>query len=242
MREKLKIKKCVVKDFESDITLFCKQIIDDYYNDSYINNKHSRELSWDKCHGTFKRFINLNNISSNDYDYLELVLANYLASYGMYRNSPLLTKFGYTIHHDAIKIILKNEYKELLDFKPSKVNFAIYKKLMFGGIVKDKKIEGIYNELYEFYKNTVGLKDPILLVTKVLLGTLCCIPALDNYFIKGKTVLLPQNISFSSKNKILCETLHNFCINNNQFFLKSKFPPMKCIDIIFNLIGYKYSI
>ena len=79
------------------------------------------------------------------------------------------------------------------------------------------------------------------LVSKILFGTLGCIPALDRFFCdgwkiceetKGFSINLQNIISFADKHKIEIEECRN-CIKSNVIY-----PPMKIVDMYFWQIGY----
>mgnify|MGYP003474138133 CR=1 FL=1 len=85
------------------------------------------------------------------------------------------------------------------------------------------------------------------LVTKILLGTLCCIPAYDTYFcnaIKGKFN------DFYDDYKIM--NLLNFISENQDFFkelseelseeYKTDYPLMKIVDMAYFTIGYDQAL
>ena len=82
----------------------------DKYTKSKENEEHGRYKSWEHCYEVFyKAKVN----KKPDYNNLALHLAFYLASWGMYRGSSFLLKKDYTVHIDAVKVLLNNAYKDL---------------------------------------------------------------------------------------------------------------------------------
>ena len=167
--------------------------INDYYND-INNNDNSRYKSWEHCYATFYNAITNGDKSSETKDYLSLQLAFYLASWGMYRGSSFLLQKDYTIHREPIKIILDDTYSVLLGIKCDKLLSNI--NLLFELI---KKLEDEYEKVRAGIKGMVknGVTDT--LISKVLLGTLGCVPAYDRFFKDGLKKLRMENFSFNEK-------------------------------------------
>jgi hypothetical protein len=84
------------------------------------------------------------------------------------------------------------------------------------------------------------------LVTKILLGTLGCIPAYDRYFIDG---LRAKGLSYSTLSKSNFQSVIEFYKDNRDDFdsvqesIKSKsgiyYPTMKLVDMYFWQIGFE---
>lgn len=149
------------------------------------SNANSRYLSREYCYGKFhEAFDNLNKLNDDDYLNLSLHLSFYLASWGMYRGSSFLLQFDYKIHLQTVKLILKDKYKPLIGYNWDKddKNYSSNLNLLFGS-------EGLINlikEKYEPFRKEVENEDEPtkqaisdILVTKILLGTLGCVPAYD---------------------------------------------------------------
>ena len=178
-----------------------------------LGKPHSRSLSWEHC---YKRFFDRFSDSSSSasrpsIDDLTIHLAFYLASWGMYRGSAFVLHYDYKIHEEAVKEILKEDYKLLrgcrwdtlsekkkehcLDLlfnedglvdKIRKHYIDFQKKLdppvsepdtgteSFGDKGQSTSTEGGGSEGKEA---TVTPSDT--LVSKILLGTLGCVPAYD---------------------------------------------------------------
>ena len=148
------------------------------------SHPYTRYLSWEHCYKEFNNaFSSIENLKEDDYLKLSLHLAFYLASWGMYRGSSFLLQFDYKIHLEAVKLILCEKYKPLLGYYWNKenINFSSNMDLIFG----DKTNKGLFNLLSENYNSKrkiikeaeKGISD--ILITKILLGTLGCVPAYD---------------------------------------------------------------
>ena len=142
---------------------------------------NGRYRSWEYC---YKCFYDARNTSCLDYDYLSLQLAFYLASWGMYRGSSFLLQKDYKVHIPVVGCILKNDYDCLFGLECVRLR-------------RDKTIQDrlltIQSEISDYYKDIRGnVKEKEVksnlsntLITKVLMGTLGCVPAYDRYFIDG---------------------------------------------------------
>lgn len=210
-----------------------KEII--YYIESFHNecerNKFCRYNSWEYCYEAF----NSNNSNKDNYDFLSLNLAFYLASWGMYRGSSFLLQKDYKIHNGAVKIILNKKYRILRGISCNKLK-------------EDENIELLFNlknELNKYYsnikhttknhKNDKNISDTLL--SKILLGTLGCVPAFDRYLKIGlNECKLTQKFSKKSI-KDICSFYERVNIGKNSKVnfktkvKKIKYPQMKLIDM-----------
>lgn len=193
-------------------------------------NANTRYKSWEWCYKAFNEARK--NYDPNDkatVDTLALQLGFYLASWGMYRGSSFLLQRDYKAHINVVKIILKEEYKDLWGFDPSKGDIIKTADLIYG----DGKKEGIYNEIKSSYRiknNNIHSSDEVnedediptdTLVTKILMGTFGCVPAFDRYlklgireykrnnFCLGKYKLI-QNISKRDTFLALCDIAKHY--------------------------------
>jgi len=146
--------------------------IDKYYS-ALKDDKNARYLSWEHCYRQFIKAHNQKGLTDEDIDYLSLHLAFYFASWGMLRGSSFLLQKDYKVHIDIIKELFKPCYDNLWGVRCIELqehqNLDSLMELI-------KKIKAIYAAK----KKNVGKTDTAIsdiLVTKVLLGTLGCIPA-----------------------------------------------------------------
>ncbi len=183
-------------------------------------DKFPRFNSWEHCYKAFGE--------KHDNDYLALHLSFYLASWGMYRGSSKLLQKDYKIHVEAVGII--NNYKDLR-------NVIISTNL-------DNIIQ-LKDELVGYYANNrVSATDT--LISKILMGTLGCLPAFDRFFKDG---VVANNLKFKSLKKSSLEYLFSFIEDNiNQLESLQKqvnkqqkidYPIMKIVDMLFWNKGFE---
>lgn len=203
---------------------------------SMNSDTHHRYSSWENCYKHFRK-IKRNNIQSvTDYDCLHLGF--YLASWGMYRGSSFLLNKSYKIHKPIIKELLKKKYDILWNTNFKNINKDSNEiKLLF-------KLFKILKNIYE-QQNNSKKKVTSTLITKVMLGTLCCSPAYDRYFKEGlqKKKIKPYS-NFSEQSFLKVIEFYNR--NKNEFKSASKkiyklshinYPPMKLVDMFFWKVG-----
>jgi hypothetical protein len=211
----------------NEILLFYAEISNDPYH---------RYSSWEHCHKYFKKKEKLShNVTDTDC----LQLGFFLASWGMYRASSFLLGKSYEIHRPIVRVLLKSKYKMLWDVDILKIN---------EGSRELKLIIELYDEMETAYANQIpedkGVTDT--LITKVMLGTLCCTPAYDRYFKDGCS---RNNINPHSRfsEESLIEVKEFYKRNKDQFKSASKeikeyshmiYPPMKLIDMYLWREGY----
>ena len=150
-----------------------------FYEDARANY-NGRSRSWEHC---YRAFRDARTDPSPDYDFLSLHLAFYLASWGMYRGSCFILQKDYKVHTPIVEEILKPEYDCLFglacaDLRDSEVQ---------------KMLKTVYDNIEEHFKpirnQVAGRKvksqvSPVL-ITKILMGTLGCVPAYDRFFVDG---------------------------------------------------------
>ena len=132
--------------------------------DSMKDDPHHRYLSWEYCHEAFR--LNRRPQIDATIDYLCLHLAWYLASWGMLRNSFLMQK-DYKIHTDVVRLIYQPEWDDLWDLSPEKLSQEYYADRIM-------KLSESITEAY--VASGAGIPTDTLL-TKILLGTVGCVPA-----------------------------------------------------------------
>ena len=200
-----------------------------------VRDTNGRYFSWKYC---FKAFEDIN---ANE-DFLALHLGFYLASWGMYRGSSILLQKDYTIHKKAVEIV--NQYHANLyrvAAPPSKEISAIYGEL-YG------KLESVY---------TIDGRTPSdTLITKIMLGTLGCIPAFDRFFKAGArrvrfgaNVCLPHFVTQSNIGET-AEILSEYYRENKDCFEKcaahtgdlAACTPMKFLDLGIWCVGFYESV
>lgn len=163
-------------------------IIERYLKYSFDDQYH-RYKSWEHCFAALA--------SNTDHDFLALHLGFYLASWGMYRGSSGLLQKSYQIHNKAVAIIKSKHYQQLQCNATHEITTENI-PLLFD----------LKNELAAYYASigfTRGKKTALkisatdTLISKVLLGTLGCVPAFDRYFCTGLKQSGIKNITFEKK-------------------------------------------
>ena len=149
-----------------------------YFNET-VKDKHGRYLSWQHCYNAF--ITNRNKCDDATVDYLSLHLAFYLASWGMYRGSSFLLQKDYKVHIPVVKIVMEEKYNSLVGISAEE-------------IIKDENLN-LLEDVSDRIRKTYAAEQPSFegiintatdtLVTKILLGTLGCVPAYDRYYVQA---------------------------------------------------------
>ena len=168
-------------------------------------------------------------------------MAFYLASWGMYRGSSFLLWKDYLIHKEVVAHLLSMKHLQRVDFtKATKQELEkIFDLIAWVKNWYQNNIESINGE-----KRKVNVTDT--LATKIILGSLGCVPAYDRYFIDG---IRNKGLRYSGLKPANFTSVVNFYKNNqDQFSLANKtilerngvdYPPMKLVDMYFWEIGYE---
>lgn len=207
------------------------QLIRDYFNET-VKDPHGRYMSWRHCYRVFSE--NRNITDEQVIDYLSLHLAIYLASWGMLRNSFLLQK-DYKVHIPIVKIIQEQKYNplhgisavELCEEHSLDLLNDITERIRDCYAREKPSIEGITNNATD------------TLVTKILLGTLGCVPAFDRYYINS---VKKNHISKGLFSRNSVRSVAKFYTDNLETFENLRhelsecgveYPPMKLMDMCF---------
>ena len=209
-----------------------------FYEDARAN-ENGRSRSWEHCYRVFR---DARTAASPDYDYLSLHLAFYLASWGMYRGSCFILQKDYKVHTPIVEEILKPEYD-----------------CLSGLACADLRNSDVREQYTNLYKYIVGYFDPIrekvagrkrttavspVLITKILMGTLGCVPAYDRFFQDGvaKYKVTTQEYSLESVRKLAkFYEAHNDRLEEARQGMRTGdlvYPQMKLLDMGFWQIGW----
>ena len=220
----------------SDIKKIIKQELKFYKK--IKEDENSRYRSWEYCYKNFYDAHKSEIIDEEKVDYLSLQLAFYLASWGMYRGSSFLLQKDYKIHKPIIKLLFNKEYDSLWGIKINE-----YKK-----IENQEKLINLVNSIRDVYNNVRGAKNKNevsdTLVTKILLGTMGCVPAYDRYFVSGVRNEKVTSGCFNIQSILGLVDFYNKYYNEFEEVRKQikvsgiKYPQMKMIDSCFWQIGY----
>ncbi|MBQ8183830.1 MAG: hypothetical protein IJ025_08050 [Clostridia bacterium] len=233
----------------NDIDISVNEIIEKTEKEIHYKNSRDeifrRGNSWIYCYNTFKEYSNKQAYDEKDYDFLALNLSFYLASWGMYRGSSFLLNMDYKIHIEAVKMMMKEKYRQLFDGNIYQ-NKSEYKKLLFG----EENFDGIYVWLNDYYtnihnimKSTGDTEISDTLITKILLGVYGCIPAFDRFFkdafglFGGQKHLSTNGNAITNKNKGLLAILETELGNEIQNWGSNDIPYMKKVDMYFYSLG-----
>ena len=199
---------------------------------------NGRYRSWEHC---YKCFHDARSNTEADHDYLSLQLAFYLASWGMYRGSSFLLQKDYKIHFPVVKELLKPQYDCLAGIECTALRKKDVQKRL-------SELESFMDRYYGKCRKSVKDADvnkniSSTLITKILMGTLGCVPAYDRYFIDG---IKSQKVSSGNYNLNSILRLVDFYESNADKFESARnrfkvyglpYPQMKLLDMGFWQIG-----
>lgn len=210
-----------------------------FYDDARTS-ENGRSRSWEHCYRVFR---DARTDPSPDYDYLSLHLAFYLASWGMYRGSCFILQKDYKVHTPIVEEILKPEYD-----------------CLFGLACADVRNSDVRAQLKKLYDNIDFYFDPIrekvagrkrttavspVLITKILMGTLGCVPAYDRFFQDGVATykVTTREYSLESVRKLSkFYEAHNDRLEEARRGMRTEdlvYPLMKLLDMGFWQIGFE---
>lgn len=225
---------------EKKVTLCCKdavKLIKDYFYETVID-EHGRYLSWRHCYKAFGE--NRNKMDEPTVDYLCLHLAFYLASWGMLRGSSFLLQKDYKVHTPIVRMIQEERYNPL--FGISARNLCKEENLFL--------LEEIGNRIKEAYAKELPAKEGVInnatetLITKILLGTLGCVPAYDRYYIDA---VKKYKVSSGQYNSTSVKGVSTYYCDHEEEFEALRmelskcgveYPPMKLMDMCFWQAAY----
>ena len=212
-----------------------------FYDDARAN-ENGRSRSWEHCYRVFR---DARTDPSPDYDYLSLHLAFYLASWGMYRGSSFLLQKDYKVLSPIVEKILKPEYD-----------------CLFGLACADLRNDDVQTQLTNVYNDIANEFGPVrnqvagrevpspvspVLITKILMGTLGCVPAYDRFFGIGAKYLGLEKDTYQEKS--LRELVDFYEAHNDRLEEARRgfevdgliYPQMKLLDMGFWQIGFEKS-
>lgn len=196
-------------------------------------DENHRYLSWEHCYKYFKQ-----ESSQIDTDTACLHLAFYLASWGMYRGSSYLLWKDYKIHREVVELLLSAEYKVLQNTSFSENDIDKIIDL-------SEKVRKLYADKITTVKGKAKkIHASDILVTKILLGTLGCVPAYDRFFLDGliKNDLRPLRFTKKSLQAVIeFYLLSEDKVNIDKLAESMNYPIMKILDMYFWQIGFQLS-
>ena len=210
-----------------------------FYDDARAN-ENGRSRSWEHCYRVFR---DARTAPSPDYDYLSLHLAFYLASWGMYRGSCFILQKDYKVHTPIVEKILKPEYDCLFGLACADL--------------RNDDVRGQYTNLYNdiadhFWpiRNEVAgrvVKSQVspVLITKILMGTLGCVPAYDRFFEEGARYFGLEKKTYHEDSLLELADIyeaHNDRLEEARCAMQTEdlvYPQMKLLDMGFWQIGFE---
>lgn len=208
---------------------------------------YHRGKSWEHCYVFFRKYKKFRN--DNDLlDRAALHLGFFLASWGMLRGSSFLLQKDYKFYAPIVKTLIDSKYDRLWDFvfsgesKKQNIDLLFDLKEKLSTIITDSNKTDGDNKKHE----------TDLIITKIIMATMGCIPSYDRYFKdglkkkiglekmkKGKFGNFNKNsfknlLDLSEKDEELKKVYKEMC------FIKGsglKHPPMKLLDLYFWLLG-----
>ena len=210
-----------------------------FYDDAR-RDENGRSRSWEHCYRVFR---DARTDLSPDCDYLSLHLAFYLASWGMYRGSSFLLQKDYKVLVPVVEEILKPEYD-----------------CLFGLACADLRESEVQDRLEELYKYIAKHFRPIrnevagrevessvspVLITKILMGTLGCVPAYDRFFEEGVRHLGLEKKSYNEDSLLELADIyeaHNDRLEEARRGMQTDdltYPQMKLLDMGFWQVGFE---
>lgn len=210
------------------------------------SDENGRYRSWEHCYTAFAK-LKEKTLTDNDVDFLCLHLSFYLASWGMYRGSSFLLQKDYKVHATAIREIMKSEYIGLWAVK---CDDYLYNKNCLNTLFSlSNALRQIYSDIRISANKSINRGEPMhpisdTLITKILMGTLGCVPAYDRYFNDGIKKSGVASVQFNSKS---IENLSKYYVENLDDFENWRhsisdngveYSQMKVIDMCFWQIGY----
>ena len=210
-----------------------------FYDDARAS-ENGRSRSWEHCYRVFR---DARIDPSPDYDYLSLHLAFYLASWGMYRGSSFLLQKDYKVLSPIVEEVLKPEYD-----------------CLFGVACADLREPGVLEQLANardyIAKHFGPIRDEVagrevaspvspVLITKILMGTLGCVPAYDRFFEEGARHLGLEKKSYNEDSLLELADIyeeHNDRLEEARRGMRVGdliYPQMKLLDMGFWQIGFE---
>lgn len=191
-----------------------------------------RYRSWEHCYAFFQKAGQAGLAAHREHAALQLGF--YLASWGMYRGSCFLLQYDYTAHLPVVDHLTLN-CQQLwdTDFGSSDDHFDLIPDIL-----------ALKDAIWDAYGPCGQPTDTLL--TKVILGTVGCLPATDRFFRRGWQA---RKLKYSWPNRKFAERVLKFSLDHlvelrsEQARIKSitgaHYPLMKLVDMYFWQIGYE---
>ena len=210
-----------------------------FYDDAR-KDKNGRSRSWEHCYRVFR---DAHTDLSPDCDYLSLHLAFYLASWGMYRGSSFLLQKDYKVLSPVVEEVLKPEYDCLfgvacVGLREDEVQARLTE-------VNERISAHFWPIRNDIAGRTVASPVSPVLITKILMGTLGCVPAYDRFFVDGIKTYKVTTQEYSPKSVLKLVDFyeaHNDRLEEARRGMQADdltYPQMKLLDMGFWQIGFE---
>jgi hypothetical protein len=201
------------------------------FHDRAVATPHHRYLSWEHCYRFFRS--RTREVLLAEKDSAALQLGFYLASWGMYRGSSFLLQHSYTVHVGVVERLASTECSVLRETEVgSKASDVQFVPAILAAVARVKQAYAPFGPATD------------TLATKVLLGTLGCLPATDRFFVDG---FKKSGNQYSYLNARFVERMVRFCaeygseLRAEQAKIENAagmyYPLMKLADMYFWQIG-----
>ena len=208
-----------------------RQTISAFY-EQLASDPHHRYRSWEHCYGFFRD--HRQDLRAVE-DTAALQLGFYLASWGMYRGSSFLLQHVYTAHVPVVRAVAASQFSALWQRDVGAND---------GDTDLAPTILALARSVTAAYEPFGTATDT--LATKVILGTIGCLPACDRFFIKG---FRTEGFQFSYLNAHFVDRILHYCIAHRLELAEQQatitarggleYPLMKLVDMHFWQIGYE---
>lgn len=210
-----------------------------FYDDAR-RDENGRSRSWEHCYRVFR---DARTDPSPDNDYLSLHLAFYLASWGMYRGSSFLLQKDYKVLVPIVEEILKPEYD------------CLFGVACVG--LREPEVQERYTNVYHYIaEHFRPIRDEVagrvvasqvspVLTTKILMGTLGCVPAYDRFFQDGVATYKVTTREYSLDSVLRLVDFyeeHNDRLEDARRGMQCEdltYPQMKLLDMGFWQVGFE---
>jgi hypothetical protein len=196
------------------------------------NADYHRGKSWMYCYLFFRDYKKFRDGVALQ-EYAALHMGFFLASWGMLRGSSPLLQHDYKIYIPIVRILIKTKYDPLWN-----VSYPLSSKKTENVIKLLFSLKGDLEE--KFKKEGCNFKTtPDLLITKIIMATMGCVPAYDRYFKNGlKKLGIKYYSNFSKKSfkNLLCACNNGviqrmYEIHRRVMRTRFFYPPMKLLDL-----------
>ena len=210
-----------------------------FYDDARAN-ENGRSRSWEHCYRVFR---DARTDPSPDCDYLSLHLAFYLASWGMYRGSSFLLQKDYKVLVPIVEEVLKPDYDCLFGIACVRLREPEVQA----------RLAKLYHYIAEYFRpireEVAGreVTTPVspVLITKILMGTLGCVPAYDRFFQDGVATYKVTTREYSPKSVLKLVDFyeeHNDRLEEARRGMRTDdliYPQMKLLDMGLWQVGFE---